>query len=105
MFMYLFRNISEEEDPMARPVLIDFSAEWCGPCKRQAPILEDLKQRMGDSVEFRMIDVDQNIEEAIKYQIRVVPTLVIEKDGQVKQRLEGVTGAAELQALLTPLID
>jgi thioredoxin 1 len=89
---------------MSKPVLIDFSAEWCGPCKRQGPILEELKQRMGDTVEIRMIDVDQNMEEAVKYQIRVVPTLVIEKDGQIKQRLEGVTGATELEAMLKPLI-
>jgi thioredoxin 1 len=90
---------------MSKPVLIDFSAEWCGPCKRQGPILEELKQRMGDTAEIRMIDVDQNMEEAVKYQIRVVPTLVIEKDGQIKQRLEGVTGVDELEAMLKPLID
>ena len=68
---------------MAKPVLIDFSAEWCGPCKRQKPILDELKERMGDTIEIRMVDVDQNMEEAVKYNVRVVPTLVVVKDGQV----------------------
>jgi thioredoxin 1 len=90
---------------MGKPVLIDFSAKWCGPCKRQGPIIDDLKERMGDAIEVRVIDVDQHIEEAVKYGIRVVPTLVIEKDGKVIHTLEGVTYADRLQAMLTPLVD
>ncbi len=90
---------------MAKPVLIDFSAEWCGPCKRQKPILDELKERMGDTIEIRMIDVDQNMEEAVKYGVRVVPTLVVEKDGQIVRTLEGVTHADELEAILSPLVD
>jgi thioredoxin 1 len=90
---------------MAKPVLIDFSAEWCGPCKRQKPILDELKERMGDTIEIRMVDVDQNMEEAVKYNVRVVPTLVVVKDGQVVRTLEGVTHANELEAILSPLVD
>ncbi len=90
---------------MAKPVLIDFSAEWCGPCKRQKPILDELKERMGDTIEIRMIDVDQNVEEAVKYGIRVVPTLVVEKDGKIIKLLEGVTYADDLEAILSPLVD
>ena len=70
---------------MTKPVLMDFFAEWCGPCKRQGPILEDLKNKMGDSFELKKIDVDQNMELAQKYGIQVVPTLIIEKDGKVIQ--------------------
>ena len=90
---------------MSKPVLLDFFADWCGPCKRQGPILEDLKQKMGDKVEIRKIDVDQNMELANKYGIRVVPTLIIEKDGKVIRTLEGVTSAESLEAMISPLVD
>jgi thioredoxin 1 len=89
---------------MAKPVLLDFFAEWCGPCKRQGPILEELKRKMGDSVEIKKIDVDQNMEAANRYGIRVVPTLIIEKDGKTVHMLEGVTDAATLERLLKPLV-
>jgi thioredoxin 1 len=90
---------------MSKPVLTDFFATWCGPCRMQTPILEDLKAKMGDLVEIRKVDVDQNMEEAMKYQIRVVPTLIIEKDGIVLQKLEGVTRADVLESILRPLIE
>ena len=90
---------------MSRPVLMDFFATWCGPCKMQTPILEELKERLGNKVEIRKIDVDQNMEEAMKYQIRVVPTLVIEKDGITLQKLEGVTRTDALEEILRPLIE
>ncbi|MEA2035545.1 MAG: thioredoxin [Euryarchaeota archaeon] len=89
---------------MSKPVLIDFYADWCGPCKLQTPILKQLKEIMGDSVEIKKLDVDQNMETAMKYAIQVVPTLIIEKDGEVIHRLEGVTDAERLKELLTPLI-
>ena len=88
---------------MAKPVLMDFYAVWCGPCKLQTPELEKLKEMIGDSVEIKKIDVDQNMDLARKYGIQVVPTLVIEKDGEVKERLEGVTPAETLKMLLEPL--
>jgi len=89
---------------MSKPVLIDFYADWCGPCKLQTPILKQLKEMMGDSIEIKKLDVDQNMEVAVKYAIQVVPTLIIEKDGNVIHRLEGVTDAERLKGLLTPLI-
>ncbi len=90
---------------MAKPVLMDFSAEWCGPCKLQTPEIEKLKVMMGDAVEIKLIDVDDNRAIAQKYEIRVVPTLIIEKDGQVKKRLEGVTPAETLKRLLESLTE
>jgi len=90
---------------MSKPVLLDFSAEWCGPCKMQGPILEELKKKMGDSIEIQMIDVDQQMYKANKYGIRVVPTLIIEKDGKIVRQLEGVTRAEALEQILRPLVD
>ena len=90
---------------MGKPVLFDFYADWCGPCRRQGPILEDLKKKMGDSVDIRKIDVDENMDLANKYGIRVVPTLIIEKDGRVVHTLEGVTGAESLEKMLLPLVE
>ncbi len=90
---------------MAKPVLMDFSAEWCGPCKLQIPELEKLKEMMGDAVEIKTIDVDDNLDLAQKYKIMVVPTLIIEKDGVVKERLEGVTPADSLKRMLEPLTE
>ncbi|MBP7120341.1 MAG: thioredoxin family protein [Methanolinea sp.] len=90
---------------MSRPVLLDFFADWCGPCRRQGPILEDLKKTMGDKVEIKKIDVDEHMEMANKYGIRVVPTLIIEKDGKVIRSLEGVTSAETLESLLIPLVE
>ncbi len=90
---------------MGKPVLFDFYADWCGPCRRQGPILEDLKKKIGDKVDIRKIDVDENMDFANKYGIRVVPTLIIEKDGRVVHTLEGVTGAESLEQMLLPLVE
>ncbi len=89
---------------MSKPVLFDFFATWCGPCRMQTPILEELAKKMGDAVEIRKVDVDQHMDLAEKYGIRVVPTLVIEKDGRIVQQMEGVTDAATLEKLLKPLV-
>ena len=89
---------------MTRPVLYDFFATWCGPCRMQTPILEELGKKMGDSVEIKKVDVDHHMDLAEKFQIRVVPTLIIEKDGKVVQMMEGVTDVATLEKLLKPLV-
>jgi thioredoxin 1 len=89
---------------MTKPVLMDFFADWCGPCKRQGPILEELKKKMGDAIDLKKIDVDQNMELAQKYGIQVVPTLVIEKDGKVIRTFEGVTSMETLEPILATLI-
>lgn len=89
---------------MSKPVLFDFFATWCGPCKLQTTILEELAKKMGDAVEIRKVDVDQHMDLAEKYGIRVVPTLIIEKDGKKVETLEGVTDAATLEKILRPLV-
>ena len=90
---------------MSKPVLFDFFATWCGPCRMQTPILEELAKKMGDKVDIKKVDIDQHMDLAEKYGIRVVPTLVIEKDGMVVQSMEGVTDLSTLEKLLRPLVE
>lgn len=83
-----------------KPVLVDFFAEWCGPCKTQAPILEELKGRMGSEAIIIKVDVDKNPQAATKFGVRGVPTLIIFRNGEVKWRQSGVFPTNELERLL-----
>ena len=93
---------------MGKPVLMDFFAEWCGPCHQQSPIIDELKKKMGDQVDIKKIDVgvdsEQTRQYAAKYDIQFVPTLVIEKDGALIQKLVGVQDLAKLESILKPLV-
>ena len=94
---------------MGKPVLMDFYADWCGPCHQQSPIIDELRQRMGDQVDIRKIDVSIDSEQtrryAAKYDIQFVPTLVIEKDGAFIRKLVGVQSLETLESILKPLVD
>jgi thioredoxin 1 len=88
-----------------KPVLIDFSAEWCGPCKMLAPILEEVASELGSAARIIKIDVDKNPGISSKYQISSVPTLILFKDGQQLWRKSGVVPASQLIGAIKPHIN
>lgn len=87
-----------------KPVLIDFTATWCGPCKMMAPILDDLKKRVGDTATIIKIDVDKNQQIAQMNHIQSVPTLMIFKNGKQLWKQSGVIPANQLENIIKTYI-
>ena len=94
--MSKFSEIINQE----KPVLVDFFAEWCGPCKMMSPILKEVKDALQDKVSIVKIDVDKNQAIAAKYQVRGVPTLIIYKEGKQVWKQSGVVQKNELVSIL-----
>jgi thioredoxin len=91
-----FKNLDELLAGTDKPVLVDFYAEWCGPCQMMAKVLEDVNGQMGDRLKVVKINTETYQELASKHQIAALPTLILFKQGQVVKRIEGLMPAHEL---------
>ena len=85
------------------PVLVDFWAEWCGPCKMIAPVLDEIAKEKGDSVKVGKVDIDKNQSLSFKYNVRAIPTLLFFKNGQVVDQVTGMTSKKDLLGRLEAL--
>ena len=88
-----------------KPVLVDFFAEWCGPCKMMAPVLSEFSKEMGDRVKVIKVDVDKNQSASMAYQIQGVPTLILFQKGKVVWRQSGVVPAHQLKNIVLQYLD
>lgn len=89
-------NFDEVVTGADKPVLVDFWAEWCGPCKMIAPILDEIAEEKGDAVQIAKVDVDKNPALSQKFQVRAIPTLLLFKNGEVVNQIVGMTSKGDL---------
>jgi thioredoxin 1 len=98
--MATFRELIEAEEP----VLVDFTADWCGPCQALAPILKDTAAKFSGKLKILKVNVDKNVKAANRYNVNSVPTLMLFKKGEIKWRQSGLLPAHELEKILKNLL-
>jgi thioredoxin 1 len=98
-------NFPEEVLKSPIPVLVDFFAEWCGPCKAIAPVLDEFAVQYDGKIKIGKVDIDQAQGLAVQYRIQKVPTLLVFQHGQVQQEIEGFRSRRDLQAKLEALLE
>nr|WP_294989435.1 thioredoxin [uncultured Sediminibacterium sp.] len=96
----MLNNSFEKIISSEKPVLVDFYADWCGPCRMMPPVLKEVKDRLGDQVQVFKVNVDEHADVAAHFQVSSIPTLMIFKKGQLLWRETGVKNAGQLQQLL-----
>ena len=89
-------NFDREVTQDGKPVIVDFWAEWCGPCKMIAPLLDEIAREKADAVKVAKVNVDENQSLSIKYNIRAIPALLFFKNGQLRDQVTGVTSKKDL---------
>ena len=89
-------NFDREVTQSDKPVVVDFWAEWCGPCKMIAPLLDEIAKEKGDSVKVAKVNVDENQSLSFKYNIRAIPSLLFFKNGQLRDQITGMTNKKDL---------
>ena len=93
-------NFDEEVMHLDKPVLIDFWASWCGPCKMMSPVIDEIAEEMGDSIKVCKINIDEEQNLAVKYNVMSIPTFIVLKDGKEVDRSVGVQSKDEIKGML-----
>lgn len=93
-------NFGKEVIQSEKTVLVDFYADWCGPCKMLSPIIDEIANELGEKIKVCKLNVDENQDLAIEYEVMSIPTVIIFKDGKVANRLVGLRDKKEILALL-----